>query len=108
VNAGETTSYASLIWRLLLIPLGIGLAVPAMTSALLGTVPKERGGLASGILNTIRQVAGAIGVAAFGALIAGSLVHGMQVAFALAAALLLGAAGIALMAGGRRKPEVRT
>jgi DHA2 family methylenomycin A resistance protein-like MFS transporter len=97
VNVDEGMSYASLIWRLLLIPLGIGLAVPAMTSALLGTVPKERGGLASGILNTIRQVAGAIGVAAFGALIAGSLVHGMQAAFALAAVLLLVAAAMAGM-----------
>ncbi|HEY1384958.1 MAG TPA: MFS transporter [Dongiaceae bacterium] len=102
VAANETTSYASFIWRLLFIPLGIGLAVPAMTSSLLGTVAKERGGLASGILNTIRQIAGAMGVAGFGALIAVGLVHGMQVSFGLAAALLLGAALIAAMAGRRR------
>jgi DHA2 family methylenomycin A resistance protein-like MFS transporter len=102
VTADETTGYASFLWRLLFIPLGIGLAVPAMTSSLLATVAKERGGLASGILNTIRQVAGAMGVAGFGALIAGGLVHGMQVSFGLAAALLLGAALIAGMAGRRR------
>jgi DHA2 family methylenomycin A resistance protein-like MFS transporter len=57
----------------------MGLAVPAMTTAILGTVAQERAGTASAVLNTARQAAGAIGVAAFGAL-AGHATGGSQTA----------------------------
>ncbi|AQH01227.1 MFS transporter [Burkholderia sp. KK1] len=63
-----TTPTAALLVPFLLIPSGMGLAVPAMTTALLGTVGQQRAGTASAVLNTARQAAGAIGVAAFGAL----------------------------------------
>ncbi|SAK99279.1 MFS transporter [Caballeronia ptereochthonis] len=63
-----TTPTAALLVPFLLIPSGMGLAVPAMTTALLGTVGQQRTGTASAVLNTARQAAGAIGVAAFGAL----------------------------------------
>lgn len=70
------TPTAALLLPFLLIPSGMGVAVPAMTTALLGTVGQRRAGTASAVLNTARQAAGAIGVAAFGAL-AG---HGESVA----------------------------
>ncbi|SAK57575.1 major facilitator transporter [Caballeronia hypogeia] len=63
-----TTPTTALLVPFLLIPSGMGLAVPAMTTALLGTVGQQRAGTASAVLNTARQAAGAIGVAAFGAL----------------------------------------
>ncbi|SAK51276.1 major facilitator transporter [Caballeronia catudaia] len=63
-----TTPTAALLVPFLLIPSGMGLAVPAMTTALLGTVGQQRAGTASAVLNTARQAAGAIGVAVFGAL----------------------------------------
>jgi MFS transporter, DHA2 family, methylenomycin A resistance protein len=47
---------------------GMGLGVPAMTTTVLSTVDKSRSALAAAILNTARQAAGAVGVAAFGAL----------------------------------------
>jgi len=62
------TPTAVLLLPFLLIPFGMGVAVPAMTTALLGTVGQRRAGTASAVLNTARQAAGAIGVAAFGAL----------------------------------------
>jgi DHA2 family methylenomycin A resistance protein-like MFS transporter len=62
------TPTLALVVPFLLIPTGMGVAVPAMTTALLGTVGQERAGTASAVLNTARQAAGAIGVAAFGAL----------------------------------------
>jgi MFS transporter, DHA2 family, methylenomycin A resistance protein len=65
---GPNTPTAALLLPFLLIPSGMGVAVPAMTTALLGTVGQERAGTASAVLNTARQAAGAIGVAAFGAL----------------------------------------
>ncbi len=52
----------------LLIPAGMGLAVPAMTSTVLAAVPRARAATASAVLNTARQAAGALGVACFGAL----------------------------------------
>jgi DHA2 family methylenomycin A resistance protein-like MFS transporter len=82
------TSYLSLILRFLFIRIGVGLAVPPMTATLLSTVEKKRSGMASGILNTVRQAAGAIGVALFGALMGGDLPAGMRMAFAISAALL--------------------
>jgi DHA2 family methylenomycin A resistance protein-like MFS transporter len=63
-----STPTVALLIPFLLIPSGMGLAVPAMTTAVLGAVARERAGTASAVLNTARQAAGAIGVAAFGAL----------------------------------------
>jgi MFS transporter, DHA2 family, methylenomycin A resistance protein len=48
------------------------LAMPAMTAVVVGSVGRERAGLASGILNAARQSDGALGVALLGALLAGS------------------------------------
>jgi DHA2 family methylenomycin A resistance protein-like MFS transporter len=48
---------------------GLGLLVPALTSALLGTVEKERSGIASGVLNATRQTVSVLGVALFGSFV---------------------------------------
>ncbi|MBZ9852317.1 MFS transporter [Mesorhizobium sp. CA13] len=86
------TSYLSLLWRLLFLPVGIGLAVPAMTTALLSSVPAEMSGTASGVLNTVRQSGGAIGVALFGSALAVGTVEGMQLAFLASALAVAGSA----------------
>jgi MFS transporter, DHA2 family, methylenomycin A resistance protein len=83
-----TTHYASLLPGLVVIPLGVGLSVPLMTSALLATVPRSRSGVASGVLNTVRQAGGGTGVALFGALMAGGGVAGIRNALMLSEALL--------------------
>ena len=70
IFVGPSTPTAALLLPFLLIPAGMGLAVPAMTTAVLSAVAQERAGTASAVLNTARQSAGAIGVAAFGALAA--------------------------------------
>ncbi len=81
---------------LILIPAGIGTAVPAMTTALLSSVAQSQAGLASGVLNTVRQAGGAIGVALFGVLFAAPAVNGTRLAFMLAACLALATAAVAL------------
>ncbi|MEO8885999.1 MAG: MFS transporter [Mucilaginibacter sp.] len=57
-------------WRLFIpfftIPLGMGLAIPAMTTAILGGVTRTLSGTVSAIFNTSRQAAGAMGVAVYG------------------------------------------
>jgi DHA2 family methylenomycin A resistance protein-like MFS transporter len=67
VGLGATTVYPALLPGLIVIPMGVGSAVPLMTASLLATVPQSRSGVASGVLNTVRQAGGAIGVALFGA-----------------------------------------
>jgi DHA2 family methylenomycin A resistance protein-like MFS transporter len=69
--AKEHTPYWQLFFPFLIMPVGMGMAVPAMTTGILSSVDKSLSGTASAVLNTIRQTGGAIGVAAFGALAAG-------------------------------------
>jgi EmrB/QacA subfamily drug resistance transporter len=46
--------------------IGTGLAVPSFTAAVLGSVPPDRGGMASGTVSTARQLGFAIGIAVLG------------------------------------------
>ena len=75
----------------LMVPLGIGgsLAMPALTTLMLDTVPNERAGTAAALLNTSRQTGGAISIAVFGGLLAGDFAAGMRDSLALAAGGLL-------------------
>lgn len=66
------TTYIQLFLPFLIIPMGMGLAVPSMTNGILSSVDKSLSGTASAALNTVRQTAGAIGVAVFGAMAAGN------------------------------------
>jgi MFS transporter, DHA2 family, methylenomycin A resistance protein len=94
-----TTPLAAMMAACLLIPLGMGLAVPAMTTAVLSSVEPARAGTASALLNTARQAGGAVGVAAFGALTGSGgaiqVVAGLHAETLISTALLLAAAGLA-------------
>jgi DHA2 family methylenomycin A resistance protein-like MFS transporter len=111
---GPATPYIALLPGLMVIRLGIGLSVPLMTSAVLAVVPKGRSGVASGVLNTVRQAGGGIGVALFGAMTAGRGIEGVRLALFLSAALLIGAAAVAATwiqrrsaVGGSNRPSSR-
>jgi MFS transporter, DHA2 family, methylenomycin A resistance protein len=69
--ARQDAAYWVLLPAFFGMPLGMGTAVPAMTTGVLATVERNRSGIASAVLNTTRQAAGAIGVAVFGAMAAG-------------------------------------
>jgi MFS transporter, DHA2 family, methylenomycin A resistance protein len=71
---GANTPYWQLFIPFLAIPMGIGLAVPAMTTGVLSSVDKTLSGTASAVLNTSRQASGAIGVAIFGAMANGGAI----------------------------------
>lgn len=92
----------------LMVPVGLGgaLTVPALTAMLLDAVPAERAGTAAAVLNTGRQVGGAIAVAVFGALLSGAdtFLAGMRWSMLLAAAglALTAAATLTLPREGRR------
>ncbi|MGL4966007.1 MAG: MFS transporter [Inquilinus sp.] len=84
------TDYGGLWWTLLLIGCGTALTVPPMTAALLATVDRARSGIASGVLNSLRQTGGAIGVAVLGAIGGGGMsVEGMRLAMGLSGGVLV-------------------
>jgi DHA2 family methylenomycin A resistance protein-like MFS transporter len=95
-----SASFWAMLPGLALIPAGMGLAVPAMTTAILGAVEKHQAGTASAVLNTARQVGGAMGVAVYGALVAApataAILSGIEIALGVSTALLLGGALLAL------------
>jgi EmrB/QacA subfamily drug resistance transporter len=49
--------------------LGMALVMTPMTAAALGSVPVDKSGVGSGVLNTFRQVGGALGIAVMGAIL---------------------------------------
>ena len=89
---GASSPYLLMLPAFALLPLGMGLGVPAMTTTVLSAVEKEASGTASGVLNAARQAAGAMGVALFGAL-AGDrndqIVRGLHLSSLIALALLV-------------------
>jgi sugar phosphate permease len=107
---------------LLLVGVGLGLSfVPMTASATAGVAPHEAG-LASGLINTSRQVGGAVGLAAMATVAAAAVHHhgpglgslgpaltnGYDHAFAIAAAALVVGAGLALLLPGLPRTEVVT
>ena len=74
-----------------------------MTTTLLSTVPRSRSGIASGVLNTVRQAGGALGVALFGSFMAQWAISGIQQAFIVSAGMVGGAAIVAVV--GIRPPK---
>lgn len=93
----ENISYRMMLFPLLLISFGLGLAIPPMTTALLSTVDQAHSGIASAVFTTMRQTGGAIGVAIFGTLVSGRIpasVSGIQTILIICAFLSLAAAGI--------------
>jgi DHA2 family methylenomycin A resistance protein-like MFS transporter len=96
LGIGTGTSYPAVVAQLVAIGGGLGLLVPPLTSALLGSVDKARSGLAAGVLNSTRQTGSVVGVALFGSLLggAGDFVRGAHIALALSALLLIAACAI--------------
>jgi MFS transporter, DHA2 family, methylenomycin A resistance protein len=76
----------------LTVGVGAALAVPSIITAVLTHVDSTRMGVASGVLNTARQIGGVLGVGLFGALVrpeSNDLVGGLHLAVILAALVTL-------------------
>ncbi|HTX31130.1 MAG TPA: MFS transporter [Solirubrobacteraceae bacterium] len=109
LGAEASTPYAGLVAQLMVLGFGIGLVVPAITAMLLASVDRSRSGIASGTLNSARQSGSVIGVALFGALIAGGngLTAGLHVALAISVALTLIVTTISLTIGSPERSQPR-
>jgi MFS transporter, DHA2 family, methylenomycin A resistance protein len=93
--------YLVITGPLLAIGIGVALAVPSINTAVLAHVAPGFAGIASGVLNTARQVGGALGVGVFGALVSGAesrMVGGLHVAGVVAGVLMVGGVLIAMAA----------
>ncbi len=92
-----------------------------MSAAVMGSVPVAKAGVASGVLNTSRQIGGALGIALMGAILlsretaslaAGSspseaFVSGFQTALLVAASIAFaGAVTAAVLVRSHHQPEV--
>lgn len=95
---GSTTPYLAMLLPFVIIPSGMGFAIPAMTATVLSSVDRSRSGTASAVVNAARQTGGAIGVALFGAMMGSApaqIVRGLELASLTSVALLLVAAMLA-------------
>jgi DHA2 family methylenomycin A resistance protein-like MFS transporter len=96
------TNYGAICGQLSAVGAGLGLLVPPLTSALLGSVDKSRSGIAAGVLNSTRQTGSVLGVALFGSLVGrtDTFVTGAHASLAVSAGLL-GLAGAIIWIGRR-------
>jgi len=101
LETGATPNYQAIVCQLAVAGAGIALCVPAMTSAMMSSIGKEHTGIASGLLNSSRQVGGLLGVSVFGVLMdnAGDadFITALHVSLFIAASMLLVSAGITLI-----------
>jgi MFS transporter, DHA2 family, methylenomycin A resistance protein len=100
----EGSNYWSLCAQLVALGGGLGLLVPPLTSTTLGSVAKQHSGIASGVLNAMRQTGSVLGVALFGSLLAGSagFIPGAKVSLLIAAGLALGASAAVMISVPRK------
>ena len=106
----STVAVGSTFWRLLpgfiLGGLGMSFVMTPMSAAVMGAAPVDKAGVASGVLNTFRQVGVALGIAIMGAIITNreaaalragddgphAFVHGLTFGMRVSAVICFGAA----------------
>ena len=111
------TYLTDLLPSFILIGIGMGLSFVAVTIAALAGVPPQHAGIASGLVNTSRQVGGAVGLAAMttiatlaanGGTVADT-VHGYRVSFAVLSVLaVIGALSTPFLRAHRPEAEPKT
>jgi hypothetical protein len=72
MRLGAGATFASLMPGFLLFGAGSGLMNVPLVNAVLGTMPQERSGMASALLNNSREVAGLLGITVIGAVLRSS------------------------------------
>src|ERR1700704_2074567 len=107
---GLHTGFWSLLPQLVLGGIGMALTMSPMTSAAMGSVPTDKAGVGSGVLNSFRQVGGSLGIALMGAILltyqhptkskvvaAQQFVDGLHAALLVSAFIAFAAAAVAIV-----------
>ena len=113
-----TSGFWTLLPSLILGGIGMAMTMSPMTSVAMGSVPVDKAGVGSGVLNSFRQMGGALGIAIMGAILAAYLhapattalgkqqyVDGLHAALLLSAAVTFAGAAVAIVLI-RVKPSV--
>ncbi len=71
------SSYVQVMWRMMLLAVGMGLTMAPATESIMGSLPLAKAGVGSAMNDTTRQVGGALGVAIIGSVL--SSVYGSKI-----------------------------
>ena len=71
-------SWSDLVLPFIISGFGIGMVMPPMTSAAMGSVPPEKAGQASGVISSFRQIGSVLGIAVMGAVLQSRAVSYIQ------------------------------
>lgn len=93
-----TSTGTHLVPGLIVAGVGMGLSLPVLSSAVMAAVPRDRAGMASGALNTFRQLGLALGIAVFGAVFRTGLGNALPASLHGSAAALAGGQAEAVLA----------
>jgi EmrB/QacA subfamily drug resistance transporter len=117
-RVGIHSDFWTLLPAMVLGGIGMAMTMSPMTAAAMGSVPVDKAGVGSGVLNSFRQLGGSLGIALMGAILASYLHHpagtpaaaqdfvnGLHAALAVAAGVTFAAAVVAI-ALVRTRPEV--
>jgi len=66
----ETADYGDIVWRVVVMAVGMALIMAPATDSIMGSLPLARAGVGSAVNDTTRQVGGAVGVAVVGSVYA--------------------------------------
>jgi hypothetical protein len=108
-RVGLHSTFWTLLPSLLLGGVGMALTMSPMTAAAMGSVPVDKAGVGSGVLNSFRQMGGSLGIALMGAIVASYLtasprspegaqqfVDGLHAALLVSAGITFAAAAVAI------------
>ncbi|MEV0845931.1 MFS transporter [Streptomyces sp. NPDC049954] len=101
-DGDSTAALVTTCAGLLVMGFGVSFAIPPLMTAIVGSVPREQSGIASGALNSARQTGAVLGVSVLGAVIGSGTPDGTGTRYALltaALALLAGAGVVAAWLG---------
>ena len=109
-RAGLHSGFWTLLPSMVLGGIGMAMTMSPMTSVAMGSVPTDKAGVGSGVLNSFRQIGGALGIAVMGAIIASYLhapvrtplanqqfVDGLHMALLVSAGIAFAAAIVAVV-----------
>jgi EmrB/QacA subfamily drug resistance transporter len=107
LRVGVHSTYVSLLPQLILGGVGMAMTMSPMTSAAMASVPVDKAGVGSGVLNSFRQVGGSLGIALMGAILASYLapgdrnpqdfVNGLHAALTVSAGIVFAGAAVAML-----------
>jgi EmrB/QacA subfamily drug resistance transporter len=78
------SSYAAMLWRMMLMAFGMSLTMAPATDSIMGSLPLAKAGVGSAVNDTTRMVGGSLGVAVIGSAL--SSIYGSKVGTAIASA----------------------